>query len=108
MNTRPDARRWQSNHWVGAVCRFVPLFLLIVSFAGLQTAAALESHPQHHGGAEDHCCAICHVGQLIALATPAIFSLAPPEIAAWSLASTPAPAPATCHVEFCSSRAPPA
>jgi hypothetical protein len=77
-----------SLHWAdpGRVfvrwLRPVLILLLLVCFAGLQTAAAISVHSHEHGSTGD-CCAICHVGHLPALEAGIASDAAPAAIVEW-------------------------
>jgi len=58
------------------------VLLLLVCFAGLQTAAAITVHSHDHGSTGD-CCAICHVGHLPALEAAIAPDAAPVAIVEW-------------------------
>jgi len=60
------------------------ILLLLVCFAGLQTAAAITVHSHDHGnGSTDDCCAICHVGHLPAIEAALAPEAAPVAIVEW-------------------------
>jgi len=75
------------------------ILLLLVCFAGLQTAAAITVHSHDHGNrSSDDCCAICHVGHLPAIEAAIAPETAPEAIVEWrcwreqpALAGDPSP-----------------
>lgn len=92
-----------SARWTGTAL----ILLLLVCFAGVQTAAAITVHSHDHGNS-GHCCVICHVGHLPALEGRTAPDTAPSTVAEWRrwreepiLAGDPSPV-----LNF--SRAPPA
>ena len=58
------------------------VLLLLVCFAGLQTAAAITVHSHDHGNTSD-CCAICHVGHLPAFEAAIAPDATPTAIVEW-------------------------
>src|SRR5947209_20061241 len=65
------------------ILRCVLVLLMAVGFACVQTASALENHPDHHTGASDHCCAACHAGHFPVLHTINTVQLAPLQLTVW-------------------------
>src|ERR1700694_2436919 len=59
------------------------VLLVLASFAAVQTASALEIHPDHHGGPNDHCCAGCHAGHFPVLPSVGTLQLAGLAVTAW-------------------------
>jgi hypothetical protein len=87
--------------------RALLVLLVLVSFAAVQTATAMEIHADHHGP-DDRCCAGGHAGHFPALHTVNTFQLAALALAVWH---TPAEVCASISDDgrtFNSSRAPPA
>ena len=68
---RPSARTWLRLQ------RAVLILLVLVSFAAVQTASAIEVHAHQHGGPNDHCCAGCHAGHFPVLHTVSTVQLSP-------------------------------
>jgi len=88
--------------------RALLVLLVLVSFAAVQTASALEIHPDHHGGPNDHCCAGCHAGHFPVLHSVSTIQLATLPVAAWRTAIEVDPYTSDDGRTFNSSRAPPA
>lgn len=91
-----------------SLLRLLLVLLALASFASVQTASAIEVHPDHHGGPNDHCCAGCHAGHFPVLHTAGSVNIAILPVAAWRTL-----AEATLFISddgrtFNSSRAPPA
>jgi len=93
-------KRWKSD-------RFIITVLLLVSFACVQTAIALDFHHHEDGGPHSHCCPACHAGHLPALQSEKI-EFSAPLSTAWHKASDPQVLPHGCFDVSHSSRAPPA
>jgi len=84
------------------------VLLVLVSFAAVQTASALEIHPDHHGGPNDHCCAGCHAGHFPVLPSVSTLQLAGLAVTAWRASVEVAHYTSDDGRTFNSSRAPPA
>jgi hypothetical protein len=84
------------------------VLLVLVNFAAVQTAGAMEVHPHHHGGPNDHCCAGCHGGHFPVLHTVSTIQLAALPVATWRVTIEVAPHTSDDGRTFNSSRAPPA
>ena len=91
---------WQRN-------RFIVTLLLLVSFACVQTAIALDFHHHDDGGPHSHCCPACHAGHLPALQSNRI-EFSAPASTEWHLGTNPQVLPNCCCDVSHSSRAPPA
>src|SRR5271169_6364403 len=101
---RPDTDR-VSARWL----RPTLILLLLVCFAGLQTAAAITVHSHDHGnGSTDDCCAICHVGHLPALRAAIAPDATPTAIIEWRSWREQAALPGDQSPILNFSRAPPA
>jgi len=87
--------------------RALLVLLVLVSFAGVQTATAMEIHPDHHGGPDDRCCAGGHAGHFPVLPTVATIQLGTLALTAWHTAIEVAPYTSDDGRTFNSSRAPP-
>ncbi len=85
----------------------VLVLLLLVCFAGLQTASAVTVHSHDHGTAW-HSCVICHAGHMPALQSAVAPNATPAAITEWRLRheNTPAATDPLPSLNF--SRAPPA
>jgi hypothetical protein len=90
------------------LARVALVLLVLVSFAGVQTASVMEIHPDHHGGPDDHCCAGGHAGHFPALHTVTSLQLASLAMAAWHSPVEANPYTSGDGRTFNSSRAPPA
>jgi len=90
------------------LARILLVLLVLVSFAGVQTASAMEIHPDHHGGPDDHCCAGGHAGHFPALHTVTSIQLAALALAVWHTPAEASPYTSGDGRTFNSSRAPPA
>ena len=88
--------------------RLVLLFFVLLCFAGLQTATAIDLHPHQHAGPHQHCCGICHAGHLPALQAAAACPLAPPTALESRGAAPEAASLGDSLADFHLSRAPPA
>lgn len=88
--------------------RALLVLLVLWSFAAVQTASALEIHPDHHGGPGDHCCAGCHAGHFPVLHSVSTVQLAGLTVTAWRSNVEVAPYTSDDGRTFNSSRAPPA
>src|SRR6476661_7416371 len=97
----------QERRWL-CVRRALLVLLVLVSFAAVQTASAIEIHPDHHGGPNDHCCAACHAGHFPALHSVSSVQLAGLALTAWHTSVEVAPYTSDDGRTFNSSRAPPA
>jgi hypothetical protein len=84
------------------------VLLVLVSFAAVQTASAIEIHPDHHGGPNDHCCAGCHAGHFPVLPSVGTLQLAGLAVTAWRAGIEVAHYTSDDGRTFNSSRAPPA
>jgi hypothetical protein len=80
-------------------------FLLAVMVCG--QAVALVSEHQHHHSSQ-HCCALCHVGQLPFLQPAGSAAMAPVVSTVWLAWSAGADTPHEVFLSAGSSRAPPA
>jgi hypothetical protein len=58
------------------------VLLLLVCFAGLQTASAITAHSHDHGNGR-HCCVICHAGHVPTLGATVAPDPAPPSVTEW-------------------------
>ncbi len=90
------------------LARVALVLLVLVSFAALQSASAMEIHPDHHGGPDDRCCAGGHAGHFPALHTVSTLQLATLELAVWHTLAEVSPYTSDDGRTFNSSRAPPA
>jgi hypothetical protein len=88
------------------LARISLVLLVLVSFTAVQTASALEIHPDHHG-ADDRCCAGGHAGHFPALPTVSSLELAALAVAAWHSPAEADPYTSGDGRTFNSSRAPP-
>ena len=87
--------------WVAVV------LLVAFNFAAVQTESAMDLHPHHHGGSDDHCCAGCHAGHFPVLDTAVSLQLGLSAESPWD-AITEMRTPASNDDQtFNSSRAPP-
>ena len=84
------------------------VLLVLVCFAGLQTASAVTANLHDHGAGHSHCCVSCHAGHAPLLGAGVALNPAPPTVTEWRcwreeavVAGAPAPA-------LSRSRAPPA
>jgi peptidoglycan/LPS O-acetylase OafA/YrhL len=89
------------------ILRALLVLLVLVSFAAVQSASAMEIHPDHHGGPDDRCCAGGHAGHFPALHTVSTIQIAALSVAAWHAPSEVAPYTLDDGRTFNSSRAPP-
>lgn len=87
--------------------RVLLVLLVLVSFAAVQTVSAMEIHPDHHGGPDDHCCAGGHAGHFPALHAVSTIQLAALAMAAWHTPAEADPYTSDDGRTFNSSRAPP-
>ena len=88
------------------IARILLVLLVLVSFATVQSASAMEIQPDHHG-ADDRCCAGGHAGHFPALHTISTIQLAALSPDVWQ---TPAEVSSYTSGDgrtFNSSRAPP-
>jgi hypothetical protein len=88
------------------LARILLVLLVLVSFAAVQSASAMEIQPDHHG-ADDRCCAGGHAGHFPALHTVTSIQLAALALSVWHT-----PAEVSSYISgagrtFNSSRAPP-
>jgi hypothetical protein len=88
------------------IARVLLVLLVLVSFAGVQTASAMEIHPDHHG-ADDRCCAGGHAGHFPALHTVSTIQLAALAMTVWHTPVDVSPYTSGDGHTFNSSRAPP-
>jgi len=89
------------------IARILLVLLVLVSFATVQSASAMEIHPDHHG-ADDRCCAGGHAGHFPALHTISTIQLAALALAVWYTPAESSPCASGDGRTFNSSRAPPA
>ena len=90
------------------LCRVVLLLFVLVCFAGIETATAVDLHPHEHAGPHRHCCAVCHAGHLPALQTAAGCPVTPPTKLEWRGAAPDTLPGGDGLADFHPSRAPPA
>lgn len=90
-----------------SLLRLVLALLALASFAAVQTASAIEVHPDHHGGPNDHCCAGCHAGHFPVLHTVGTLDLTTLPVAVWRMLAEAPPDTSDDGRTFNSSRAPP-
>jgi hypothetical protein len=90
------------------IARALLVLLVLVSFAAVQSASAMEIHPDHHGGPDDRCCAGGHAGHFPALHTVSTLQLATLALAVWNTPAEVSPYTSDDGRTFNSSRAPPA
>jgi hypothetical protein len=105
-----SARRqfvWQGPNWRN-LCRALLILLVLVNFAALQTASAMETHVHHHGGPNDHCCPGCHGGHFPVLQTASGTQVAALSVSGWRKTLEVVPSAFGNRNTFNSSRAPPA
>jgi len=103
--SRQSASRERSRD---RLLRVLLVLLVLVSFAAVQSASAMEIHADHHGGPDDRCCAGGHAGHFPALHTVSTIELAALSVAAWHTPIEVAPYTSDDGRTFNSSRAPPA
>lgn len=89
------------------IARILLVLLVLVSFATVQSASAMEIQPDHHG-ADDRCCAGGHAGHFPALHTISTIQLAALSLAVWQTPVEVSPYTSDDGRTFNSSRAPPA
>ncbi len=89
------------------IARILLVLLVLVSFAAVQSASAMEIQPDHHG-ADDRCCAGGHAGHFPALHTVSTLQLAALALAVWHTPAEASPYTSGDGRTFNSSRAPPA
>jgi hypothetical protein len=89
------------------IARVLLVLLVLVSFAAVQSASAMEIQPDHHG-ADDRCCAGGHAGHFPALHTVSTMQLAALALAMWHTPAEVSPYTSDDGRTFNSSRAPPA
>jgi hypothetical protein len=89
------------------IARILLVLLVLVSFAAVQSASAMEIQPDHHG-ADDRCCAGGHAGHFPALPTVGTIQLAALALAVWHTPVEVSPYTSDDGRTFNSSRAPPA
>src|SRR5579862_8964322 len=97
-----------SRHKCLKLFRIFLTLLVLASFVAIQTEAAVEDHPHHHGGPNDHCCPGCHSGHFSVLHTLSKTQLAPLAVAEWHTSSELTPPASDESKAFSSPRAPPA
>ena len=88
------------------IARVLLVLLVLVSFAAVQSASAMEIQPDHHG-ADDRCCAGGHAGHFPALHTITSIQLAALAMAVWQTPVEVNPYTSGDGRTFNSSRAPP-
>ncbi len=88
------------------ITRVLLVLLVLVSFAAVQSASAMEIQPDHHG-ADDRCCAGGHAGHFPALHTVTSIQLAALALAVWQTPAEVSPYTSGDGRTFNSSRAPP-
>src|SRR5947209_20103864 len=71
---------YRSRRWIHSrsLWRVVLVTLVLVCFAGLQTASLVVDHPHEHGGPHSHCCPICHASHVPGMQAVAGVQLAAP------------------------------
>jgi len=89
------------------IARVLLVLLVLVSFAAVQSASAMEIQPDHHG-ADDRCCAGGHAGHFPALHTISTLQLQATALAVWHAPAEASPYTSGDGRTFNSSRAPPA
>jgi hypothetical protein len=89
------------------IARVFLVLLVLVSFAAVQSASAMEIQPDHHG-ADDRCCAGGHAGHFPALHIVASIQLARLALTVWHTPAEASPYISDDGRTFNSSRAPPA
>jgi hypothetical protein len=89
------------------LARVLLVLLVLVSFAAVQSASAMEIQPDHHG-ADDRCCAGGHAGHFPALHTISTLQLQTLALAVWHAPAEVSPYTSGDGRTFNSSRAPPA
>ena len=89
------------------IARVLLVLLVLLSFAAVQSASAMEIQPDHHG-ADDRCCAGGHAGHFPALHTVTSIQLAALALAVWHTPAEVSPSISDDGRTFNSSRAPPA
>lgn len=82
------------------------VLLVLVNFTAVQSASAMELHPDGHG-ASDHCCPVCHGGHFPVLPAVSNVQLGALAIDAWRDVIEVAPPASGDGRTFNSSRAPP-
>jgi len=87
--------------------RALLVLLILVSFASVQSASAIEIHPDHHG-ADDHCCAGGHAGHFPALQAASTILFTALAVSAWHTPVEANPYTSDDGRTFNFSRAPPA
>jgi hypothetical protein len=90
------------------LARVLLVLLVLVSFATVQSASAMEIHPDHHGGPDDRCCAGGHAGHFPALHTVSTVQLATLATSVWHTPAEVSTYTSDDGRTFNSSRAPPA
>ncbi len=88
------------------IARVLLVLLVLVSFASVQSASAMEIQADHHG-ADDHCCAGGHAGHFPALHTVTSIQLAALAMTVWHTPAEVSPYTSGDGRAFNSSRAPP-
>ena len=89
------------------IARVLLVLLVLVSFAAVQSASAMEIQPDHHG-ADDRCCAGGHAGHFPALHTISTLQLGALALVVWHTPAEVKPSTSGDGRTFNSSRAPPA
>jgi hypothetical protein len=89
------------------IARILLVLLVLVSFATVQSASAMEIQPDHHA-ADDRCCAGGHAGHFPALHTVSTMQLGTLALAVWYTPAEVSPYTSGDGRTFNSSRAPPA
>ncbi|MDP8990411.1 MAG: hypothetical protein M3N41_10080 [Acidobacteriota bacterium] len=88
------------------IARILLVLLVLVSFAAVQSASAMEIQPDHHG-ADDRCCAGGHAGHFPALHTVTSIQLAALAMTVWHTPAEVSAYTSGAGRKFNSSRAPP-
>ena len=89
------------------IARILLVLLVLVSFAAVQSASAMEIQPDHHG-ADDRCCAGGHAGHFPALHTNSTLQLGALALTVWHAPAEVSPYTSGDGRTFNSTRAPPA
>jgi hypothetical protein len=89
------------------IARVLLVLLVLVSFATVQSASAMEIQPDHHG-TDDRCCAGGHAGHFPALHTVTGIQFAALAMTVWHTLVEVSPYTSGDGRTFNSSRAPPA
>ena len=81
--------------------------LLLLCFAGIQTASAITEQIHDHGPSHTDCCAICHAGHASVIQAALVFSLEAPLNGEWQTPVEGASEIPEIQARSQSSRAPP-